>query len=95
LVPQQHTTGGKPKLLGITKFDDKELRTLLVHGARSVVNQAHKKDEPLSFWITQLVARKGKNKATVALANKMARIAWAIRFIKATIDHDRQPESRP
>jgi transposase len=78
LVPQQHTTGGKPKLLGITKRGDKELRTLLVHGARSVVNQAHKKDDPLSRWIAQLVARKGKNKATVALANKMARIAWAM-----------------
>ena len=78
LVPRQDTTGGKPKLRGITKRGDKELRSLLVHGARSVVNHAHKKDDELNRWICQLVARKGKNKATVALANKMARIAWAM-----------------
>jgi transposase len=78
LVPRQDTTGGKPKLLGITKRGDKELRSLLVHGARSVVSHAHKKDDALSRWICQLVARQGKNKATVALANKMARIAWAM-----------------
>lgn len=78
LVPQQHTTGGRPRLLGITKRGDKELRTLLVHGARSVLQHAHKKDDELSLWVCQLVARCGYNKATVALANKMARIAWAM-----------------
>ena len=78
LVPQQDTTGGKPRLLGITKRGDKELRSLLVHGARAVVNHAHKKDDALSRWVCQVQARCGKNKATVALANKMARIAWAI-----------------
>jgi transposase len=78
LVPQQHTTGGRPQLLGITKRGDKELRTLLVHGARSVLRHAHNKDDALSLWLCQLVARVGHNKATVALANKMARIAWAI-----------------
>lgn len=78
LVPRQHTTGGRPQLLGITKCGEKELRTLLVHGARSVVNHAQNKDDALSRWVCQVVARRGKNKATVALANKMARIAWAM-----------------
>ncbi len=78
LVPRQHTTGGRPQLLGITKSGDKELRSLLIHGARSVVRHAHKKDDPLSHWICQLIARRGIHKATVALANKMARRAWAI-----------------
>jgi transposase len=78
LVPRQHSSGGKNTLLGISKRGDKYLRSLLVHGARSVVIHAHKKDDALSRWVTQLVARRGKNKATVALANKLARIAWAV-----------------
>ena len=78
LVPRQHTTGGRPLLLGISKKGERELRTLLVHGARSVINHAHKKDDALSQWACQVMARRGKNKATVALANKMARIAWAM-----------------
>jgi len=78
LVPRQHTTGGRPQLLGISKRGEKELRTLLIHGARAVVNHAHKKDDALSRWVCQVMARRGKNKATVALANKMARIAWAM-----------------
>jgi len=64
--------------LGISKRGEKELRTLLIHGARSVINHAHKKDDVLSRWACQVMARRGKNKATVALANKMARIAWAV-----------------
>ena len=51
---------------------------MLINGARSVVNHAHKKEDALSVWVTQLVARRGRNKATVALANKLARIGWAI-----------------
>jgi len=78
MVPRQHTTGGRPQLLGITKQGDKELRTLLIHGARAVVSRAHKKDDPLSQWVCQVQARRGRHKATVALANKMARMAWAI-----------------
>ena len=78
LVPRQHTTGDRPRLLGITKSGDKELRSLLIHGARAVVIHAHKKDDPLSRWICQVKARRGIHKATVALANKMARRAWAI-----------------
>lgn len=78
LVPQQHSTGGKTVLLGISKRGDQELRGLLVHGARSVVRMAHKKTDRLSLWVCRLVERRGINKATVALANKLARIAWAM-----------------
>lgn len=78
VVPRQHSTGDKTVLLGISKRGDSYLRKMLINGARSVVNHAHKKDDALSVWVTQLVERRGKNKATVALANKLARIGWAI-----------------
>jgi transposase len=78
LVPRQHTTGGKTTLLGITKRGDPYLRCLLIHGARAVVRNAHKKTDPLSQWITRIQQRRGIHIATVALANKLARIAWAI-----------------
>ena len=78
LVPRQHSTGGHQKLLGISKRGDRYLRSLLVHGARSVVAQAGCKDDRLSRWIQRLEAERGFNKATVALANKMARMGWAI-----------------
>jgi len=78
IVPRQHSSGGKNKLLGISKRGDKYLRSLLIHGARSVVRCAHTKDDALSRWVTRLIERRGKNKATVALANKLARIAWAV-----------------
>ncbi len=78
LVPRQHSSGGKDVLLGISKRGDRYLRSLLVHGARSVVIQAGKKDDRLSRWINKIRAERGFNKAVVALANKMARIGWAI-----------------
>jgi len=78
VVPRQHSTGGKNVLLGISKRGDKYLRKMLVNGARSVVNHAHKKDDALNVWITRLVEKRGRNKATIALANKLARIAWAV-----------------
>ncbi|PLX83762.1 MAG: IS110 family transposase [Desulfuromonas sp.] len=78
LVPRQHSSGGKNNLLGISKRGDKYLRTLLVHGARSVVTQAAGRDDPLSRWINRLREDRGWNKAVVALANKMARIGWAV-----------------
>ena len=59
LVPRQHTTGDRPVLLGISKRGDKYLRTLLIHGARSVVRAAAHKDDALSQWINRLVARRG------------------------------------
>ena len=78
LVPRQHSSGGKEVLLGISKRGDRYLRSLLVHGARSVVIQAAKKDDRLSRWINKVKAERGFNKAIVALANKMARIGWAV-----------------
>jgi transposase len=78
LVPRQHSTGGKAVLLGISKRGDRYLRTLLIHGARSVVSRAQGKSDARSQWITRLRQRVGMNKACVALANKNARIAWAL-----------------
>lgn len=78
LVPRQHTTGDKPVLLGISKRGDTYLRTLLIHGARSVIYRIEGKDDRRSRWLQALVARRGKNKAAVALANKNARIIWAL-----------------
>lgn len=78
LVPKQFSSGGKARLGGITKRGDAYLRSLLVHGARAVVRYADKKDDPLSQWVTRLVNTRGKNKAIVALANKMVRIAWVV-----------------
>jgi len=78
VVPRQHSTGGKTVLLNISKRGDKYLRKMLVNGARSVVNHAHKKEDALNVWVTRLVEKRGRNKATVALANKLARIAWAV-----------------
>ena len=78
LVPRQHSTGGKTVLLGISKRGDRYLRSLLIHGARAVVTAAKKNDAPLSRWVNQVRATRGMNKATVALANTLARIGWAI-----------------
>lgn len=78
LVPRQCSSGGKHVLLGISKRGDRYLRTLLVHGARAVVLHAANRDDPLSQWINRIRERRGKNKATVAVANKLARIGWAI-----------------
>ena len=78
MVPGQHTTGGKEVLLGITKRGDSYVRSLVIHGARSVVSHAGGKTDPLSQWINRLVATRGFNKAVVALANKLVSIAWVI-----------------
>lgn len=78
LVPRQHSSGGKDNLLGISKRGDRYLRSLLVQGARNVVKQAPRKDDPLSCWINRIQERRGHHKATVALANKMGRMGWAI-----------------
>jgi transposase len=73
LVPRQHSSGGKQTLLGISKRGDVYLRTLLIHGARSTLRIA----KP-SSWGAQLAERRNKNLAAVALANKNARIIWAL-----------------
>ena len=78
VVPRQYTTGGKPRLYGISKRGDKRLRALLIHGARAVVRHAARKTDPLSRWIRAVQARRGTNIATVALANKLLRIAWVL-----------------
>jgi len=74
LVPRQDSSGGKPKLLGISKRGDVYLRTLLIHGARSVITHGKQHDA----WLTRLLARRPFNAAVVALANKMARTIWAL-----------------
>jgi transposase len=78
LVPRQHSTGGKPRLLGISKRGDAYLRTLLIHGARAVIRQHARRTEPTPGWLTRLLARRPKNVVACALANKNARIAWAL-----------------
>jgi len=78
LVPRQHSTGGKPKLLGISKRGDGVLRSQLIQGARSVLTHAEGKDDALCRWALKVRAERGFNKATVAVANKLARIGWAV-----------------
>lgn len=78
LVPRQHSSGGKDQLGHITKRGDTYLRTLLIHGARAVVNACQKKADRKSKWLQGLITRRNKNIATVALANKHARIIWAV-----------------
>ncbi len=78
LVPRQHSSGGKDTLLGISKRGDRYVRSLLVHGARAVVSRAEHKDDRLSLWINHIRVKRGYNKAVVALANKMARMGWAV-----------------
>jgi len=78
LTPRQNSSGGKERLLGITKRGDTYLRTLLIHGARAVIRTSQHKQDRLSLWATQIAARSHPNIAAVALANKTARIAWAM-----------------
>ncbi len=78
LVPRQHSSGGKEQLGHITKRGDTYLRTLLIHGARAVVNACQNKTDRKSESIKGLITRRNKNIATVALANKHARIIWAV-----------------
>jgi transposase len=78
LVPRQSTTGGKPKLLGISKRGNKYLRKLLIHGARSALWHHVQQDTPLGRWAKDLLARAHRNVAVVAFANKLARTVWAV-----------------
>ena len=86
LTPRQHSSGGKDRLLGISKRGDVYLRTLLIHGARAVVTQAKHKDDRLSRWVTSIAQRRHPNVAAVALANKTARMAWAM--LRNETDYD-------
>ena len=78
LVPRQHSTGGKPTLMGISKRGDGYLRTLLIHGGRAVVRVSHRYEDRHHRWVSEVERRRGKNIAAVAVANKNARIAWAL-----------------
>lgn len=78
LVPRQHCSGDRRVMMGITKRGDRHLRTLLVHGARAVVRTAKNKTDARSRWANDLHQRRGHNKAVVAVANKNARIIWAV-----------------
>ncbi len=98
LVPRQNSSGGKNKLLGISKRGNKYLRTLLVHGARAVIssvdrskdirNNQFSKNKKLSEWLSNLRLRKNSNVAVVALANKMARIC----FVVLSTDQEYMPD---
>ena len=83
LVPRQHSSGGKEQLLGISKRGDTYLRTLLIHGARSVLLSLKRHADQGGGWLARLAARRNANIAAVALANKNARIIWAL------LAHDR------
>ena len=78
LVPRQHTTGGKARLGGIGRQANHYLRRQMIHGARSIAFRMATREDARSKWLQALVARRGFNRAVVALANKTARIAWAL-----------------
>jgi len=78
LVPGQHGSGGKVRLHGMTKSGDRYIRTMMLHGARAAIGWGCDRDTPLARWINPMIQRRGYNKATVALANKNACIAWSI-----------------
>jgi transposase len=84
LVPRQNSSGGKQTLLGISKRGDTYLRTLLIHGARAVIRVAERKANHAGSWLAGVMGRRNKNVAAVALANKNARIVWAL------LAHDRE-----
>lgn len=88
LVPKQHSSGGKQQLLGISKRGDSYLRTLLIHGARSVMRLAPGKPDA-NPWLTRMLSRRPSNVTAVALANKNARIVWAL----MATDHDYVPNA--
>lgn len=78
LVPQQHSTGGRTQMLGISKRGNHYVRWLLIHGARSCVIHLDRTRDRLGTWIATLQSRMHVNKVTVAFAAKIARIAWVI-----------------
>ena len=78
LVPKQHSTGGKAKLYGISKRGNRYLRKILVHGARAVVLRSKRDRIAMGPWLTSLEMRAPRNVLIIAMANKLARIAWAV-----------------
>lgn len=96
LVPKEHSSGGKQCLMSISKRGDRYVRSILIHGGRSVVKASAKKDDQFSRWIQRLHKERGYNKAAVAIANKNARHMWAImaygkqytHYLKLTADEN-------
>ena len=88
LTPKQYSTGGKARLLGISKRGDPYLRSILIHGARAVVTKCKDRDDRLSRWARALADRRHANVAAVALANKTVRMAWAM--MQSGSDYDPQ-----
>ena len=78
LTPRQHSTGGRTKLLGISKRGNSYLRTQLIHGARAAMGHFANKHTPMGAWVRQLLTRAHPNVVAVAVAAKLARIAWAV-----------------
>ena len=88
LVPRQRSTGGRQVLLGISKRGDRYLRTLLIHGARAALRHASRRSDRRSVWALATQSRRGQNIAIVALANKIARNAWAVLARDVAFDAD-------
>lgn len=86
LTPRQHSTGGKERLLGISKRGDSYIRKQLIHGARSAVCHAKDLEDNLSLWLNKLGTRKHRNVVTVAMAAKTARMAWSM--VRHEMDYD-------
>jgi len=84
LVPRQHSTGGKARLLSISKRGDPYLRKLFIHGARAVLARIKREEHQFGNWLDRLEARSSRNVVIVAIANKLARIAWAV-LTKGTV----------
>ncbi len=78
LIPRQNSSGGKTTLSSMTKNGNRGLRTLIIHGARAVIRFVKKRNDGLGRWLTGVLERRGKMKATVALANKLTRIVWRL-----------------
>lgn len=91
IVPRQYSTGGKAKLLGISKRGNGYLRKILIHGARAAVLRIKRDRAPIGAWLDALDARAPKNVVVVAMANKLARIAWAV----LSSGNDYQPTANP
>ena len=82
LIPREHSSGGKQRLGSITKRGNGYLRHLLIQGAWSILRYAEKSQDRLSVWARKVAARRGKHKAAIAVANKLARIAWTLLFFQ-------------
>ena len=78
ITPKQFASGNKQVIAGITKRGNRYLRKQLIHGARALMRHCKKRDDHLSHWLKAIELRRGKNKACVALANKMARLCWTL-----------------